>query len=333
MRQVKYILLAAAVLAAVVVMTACGSGYGSGSGARGDAATVKVGSSDLGRVLVDAKGRTLYLWAHDTGSKSTCSGECADYWPPLIAHGMPSASAGAQAGLLGTSRRTDGSRQVTYAGHPLYYFVKDTEPGQTNGEGLTGFGGRWDPVSASGDAVQAASPMAAGSYSAASIEPASYTIPPLRARVFSPRPGARAGVGGTFSVDVALEARTRLANRFLAGYTSHFIDPNSPEFHPGTNASAPGLVVRLSTTPTIAGTPLRGPRTNLAGVFQINDITRLMGRKRSFNSWIVGVPGFFGRGTQATLTVYAVRGNAPAVVTGDEEPISNIVRERFTIAN
>ena len=156
--------------------------------------------------------------------------------------------------------------------------------------------------------------------------------PPLKATVFSPLPSARAGVNGTFTVDLALKARTPDANRLLAGYTTHFIDPNSAEFHPGPNAAAPGLVVLLSTTPTIAGTPLQGPKTNLAGVFQNNDITKLDGKKRTFNSWIISSPGFFGKGVTARLTVYAVRGTAPAVVTGNEHPISNVVRETFRIA-
>jgi hypothetical protein len=157
-------------------------------------------------------------------------------------------------------------------------------------------------------------------------------VPPLKAMVFSPRPSARAGVNGTFTVDLALNARTSEANRFLAGYTTHFIDPNSAEFHPGSDAAAPGLVVLLSTTPTVAGTPLQGPNTNLAGVFQNNDITKLGGKKRTFNSWIISSPGFFGKGVNAKLTVYAVRGTAPAVVTGHEHPISNVVHETFRIA-
>src|SRR5262249_57250948 len=108
----------------------------------------------LGRVLVDSRGKTLYLWAHDKTSKSTCYGDCASYWPPLITTGRPRAFAGANSTLLGTTRRTDGRLQVTYAGHPLYYFVQDARAGQTKGEGLTGFGGRWDPGSACGSAVR-----------------------------------------------------------------------------------------------------------------------------------------------------------------------------------
>jgi predicted lipoprotein with Yx(FWY)xxD motif len=291
------------------------------SGAANGGTLVKVGPSNLGRVLVDAHGKTLYIWAHDKTSKSTCNGDCAEYWPPLLTRGKPVAAAGAKRTLLGTSRRSDGRIQVTYAGHPLYYFVKDKKAGQTTGEGLTGFGGRWDPVSAAGTAVQKQSDATAGGYGQ-----------PLKATVISPSPGDSAGVGGTFSVDLSLEATTPQANNLLAGYTAAFNDPTKPTFHPGPNAAAPGLVVLLSTTPTIAGTPLQGPNTNLAGVFQINDVAKTNGRIRTFNSWIVAVPGFFGKATTATLTVYAVDGTAPALITGNEKAISNVVRENFTIA-
>jgi predicted lipoprotein with Yx(FWY)xxD motif len=310
MRHFKQFVAGVAVIAAgILVATAFASSGG---------ATVKLGQTSLGRVLVDSHGKTLYLWAHDKGSKSTCYGDCAAYWPPLITRGKPTALAGAKASLLGTTKRKNGSLQVTYAGHPLYYFVQDTKPGQTKGEGLTGFGGRWDPVSASGTAVKK------------QTDP--YTTTPLQASVISPLAGDQAGVGGTFSVDVSLQARNASANGLLAGYTSAFNDPNAPTFHPGPNAAAPGLVVLLSTTPTIAGTPLQGPNTNLAGVFQINDVSNTKGLTHTFNSWIVTVPGFFGKNTQATLTVYAVDGTAPALVTGTEKPISNTVRESFTIA-
>jgi hypothetical protein len=160
----------------------------------------------------------------------------------------------------------------------------------------------------------------------------SYAAQPVRATVISPRPRASAGVGGTFSVDLALEARNARGNNLLAGYTAGFNDPSKPTFHPGPNAAAPGLVVLLSTTPTVANTPLQGPNTNLAGVFQINDVIQAQGLRSSLNSWIVTVPGFFGKNQRATLTVYAVRGTAPAVVNGTERPISNVVRESFSIA-
>src|SRR6478752_3862331 len=138
-RQVMRLVVGVAVLAVVAIAAASAV-------AAGGSAVVKVGPSKLGRVLVDAHGKTLYIWAHDKTSKSTCNGACALYWPPLITKGRPQAIAGANAKLLGTSRRSDGRTQVTYAGHPVYYFVQDTKAGQTNGEGLTDFGGRWDPV-------------------------------------------------------------------------------------------------------------------------------------------------------------------------------------------
>jgi predicted lipoprotein with Yx(FWY)xxD motif len=122
--------------------------------------SVKVGPSQLGRILVDSHGRTLYLWAHDKGRTSTCNGQCAQFWPPLVANGKPTAGPGARAGLLGTSRRADRRVQVTYHGHPLYRFAGDKKPGDVKGEGLTGFGGRWDPVSAAGAAVRKATKSA-----------------------------------------------------------------------------------------------------------------------------------------------------------------------------
>jgi predicted lipoprotein with Yx(FWY)xxD motif len=319
MRLTRILMVAALALAATV-LTAAAVADNKGS------AVVKIGPSKLGRILVDSHGKTLYLWAHDRGSRSTCYGQCAAYWPPLTTAGKPIARSGARSALLGTTRRADGRMQVTYNHHPLYYFVGDKRAGQTAGEGLTGFGGRWDPLSAAGNAVRKGG--STGSGSGYGDQPA-----PLQASVISPRAGDRAGVGGTFSVDLSLQARTADANNLLSGYTSAFNDPNAPSFHPGPDAAAPGLVVLLSTTPTIANTPLQGPNTNLAGVFQINDVSKLDGLKRTFNSWIVTVPGFFGKGVQANLTVFAVKGTAPALITGNEKPISNVVHESFAIAN
>ena len=119
-------------------------------------AVIKVGQSEVGRVLVDSHRKTLYMWAHDKGSRSTCYGTCASYWPPVTTTGRPVARSGAKSALLGTTRRSDGRKQVTYHGHPLYRFSLDKRPGQANGEGLTDFGGRWDPVNAAGKAVRTA---------------------------------------------------------------------------------------------------------------------------------------------------------------------------------
>lgn len=318
MRFIRLAALATLVLAAAVLTTTAAV---AGSEQAQAGAVVKVGPTNLGRVLVDAHGKTLYLWAHDRGSRSTCYGDCAVYWPPLLTSGMPRAMSGARSALLGTTRRSDGRMQVTYNGHPLYGFAGDKKPGQTKGEGLTGFGGRWDPVSAAGLAVRKGSNSQGG-----------YGTTPLVAKVISPSPGDSAGIGGTFSVNVALQARNAAANSLLSGYKAFFNDPSSPNFHPGPNAAAPGLVVLLSTTPRIAGTPLQGANTNLAGVFQVNDVSRAKGLRSTFHSWIVTSAGFFGKNVRATLTVFAVNGTAPAVVTGNEKAVSNVIRESFTIA-
>jgi predicted lipoprotein with Yx(FWY)xxD motif len=125
--------------------------------ASGSAASIKTGSGGPGKFLVDAKGRTLYLWVADKGSKSTCSGACAQAWPPLTTTGAPKAGAGVQASLLGTTKRDDGTTEVTYGGHPLYYFAGDSAPGQTTGQGNEGFGAYWWVVAPDGKAIANAS--------------------------------------------------------------------------------------------------------------------------------------------------------------------------------
>ena len=116
--------------------------------------TVKTAASPLGRILVDSRGRTLYLFEKDRPGTSVCTGACAAYWPPLLASGKPAAGAGLKRGQLGTTRRSDGRTQVTYAGHPLYRFVSDTRPGQRNGQGLNLYGGGWYVVSPAGKKIE-----------------------------------------------------------------------------------------------------------------------------------------------------------------------------------
>jgi predicted lipoprotein with Yx(FWY)xxD motif len=116
-------------------------------------ATVKVAQTGLGKILVDSKGRTLYLFKHDSGKKSRCFGACAAAWPPLRASGKPTAGSGARASMLGTTKRSDGKPQVTYNGHPLYRFQGDKKPGDTNGQGINAFGGLWWAVSSSGKQI------------------------------------------------------------------------------------------------------------------------------------------------------------------------------------
>jgi predicted lipoprotein with Yx(FWY)xxD motif len=279
---------------------------------------VHIGSSKLGRVLVDSHGKTLYIWAHDKGSKSTCYGDCAEYWPPVMTSGKPRAVGGAKASLLGSTRRRDGRMQVTYKGHPLYRFVQDKKPGDVKGEGLTGFGGRWDPVSAGGKAVTKDSS-------------AQYDSP-VKLNVITPGPGDVAGAGGAFNIDLSLQAQNAKGNQILSaanGYVPFFNDVTAPTFGPGKpDPGAPGLVVTLSTTPAPAG----GPQANLAGVFQLNAVNLHAGRIQTFNDWEVGSPGFFGTNVESTLTAYLVSGTAPGVIpAGGLPPISNVVHETFTI--
>ncbi len=116
---------------------------------------IQVGSSRLGQILVDSKGRTVYLFVADLGATSSCnSAACVQYWPPVLTAGAPSAGAGANAELLGTTQRKDGTTQVTYAGHPLYYFITDKKAGDLTGQGINGFGGPWYVVSPSGRQIQ-----------------------------------------------------------------------------------------------------------------------------------------------------------------------------------
>lgn len=158
--------LAALALASALVLAACGSSGSSGTSSSSTPAATSATSSarpasvvatkttSLGTFLVDSKGRALYLWDADHGSMSTCSGACAQAWPPLTTSGTPKAGGKVKASLLGTTTRSDGSREVTYAGHPLYYFEGDSAPGQTTGQGSDGFGAPWWVVSPAGKAIQ-----------------------------------------------------------------------------------------------------------------------------------------------------------------------------------
>jgi predicted lipoprotein with Yx(FWY)xxD motif len=116
-------------------------------------ATVKVLKTGYGRILVDGKGRTLYLFTHDKGSRSRCYDACADAWPPFLTHGEPTGRSGADAQLVGTTRRKGGARQVTYKGRPLYYYVGDRKPGQVLCQAANEFGGYWYVVAPSGAAI------------------------------------------------------------------------------------------------------------------------------------------------------------------------------------
>jgi predicted lipoprotein with Yx(FWY)xxD motif len=117
------------------------------------ATTVALRNSAFGPILVDGSGRTLYLFEADRADMSTCNGDCASVWPPLIAHGTPVAAAGVNQSLLTTTARNDGSLEVVYNGHPLYYFVSDTKAGDITGEAISSFGAEWYVLSAAGTKI------------------------------------------------------------------------------------------------------------------------------------------------------------------------------------
>lgn len=149
---------AAAVLWAAV-LSGCSDGGDGGSSPSPSPTkkegTVQVRSSDLGRILVDGTGRTLYLFEADKSSRSTCEGGCAQAWPPVVVKGKaePEAGAGARSELLGTGEREGGERQVTYDGHPLYRYEGDEKPGDTEGQGLDQFGAEWFVLDPSGKKI------------------------------------------------------------------------------------------------------------------------------------------------------------------------------------
>jgi predicted lipoprotein with Yx(FWY)xxD motif len=115
------------------------------------AVSVGVRTTPLGKILVDSRGRTLYLFQKDKGSKSTCTGACASAWPPLRATRKPTAGSGARASLISTTSRSDGAPQVTYHGHPLYLFTGDQKAGDTSGQGVNAFGALWYTVTSAGN--------------------------------------------------------------------------------------------------------------------------------------------------------------------------------------
>jgi predicted lipoprotein with Yx(FWY)xxD motif len=145
-----FALLALVSALGLIGFLAAGSIARSATGTRG---TVSLRKTRLGSILVSSTGHTLYLFAKDRNGRSSCAGSCAGFWPPLLHRGKPTVGSGLKASLLGTTRRSNGSVQVTYNKHPLYNFSLDKRAGQTNGEGQSAFGGKWYAVSAKGTAV------------------------------------------------------------------------------------------------------------------------------------------------------------------------------------
>ena len=149
--------LAGAALVAAACSSGSQSGYGAGAPAPATGTShptlITTGSAADRMFLTDGSGRALYLWEADGRNTSTCSGGCASEWPPLTTSGTPKVSGGASAADIGTITRTDGSKQVTYNGHALYFFAGDTRPGQTEGQGSTDFGADWWLVAPDGSKI------------------------------------------------------------------------------------------------------------------------------------------------------------------------------------
>jgi len=158
-------------LVALVAVAGCGGGSSStstspstGGATGGGAATIDVAkNAQLGQILTDSKGDTVYVFAKDTNGKSACSGSCAGVWPPVTASGSPKAGKGVVASKLGTTKRSDGSTQVTYAGHPLYTYTADTSPGATTGNGINSFGALWYAVRPNGSNAPVSGSTGSGS--------------------------------------------------------------------------------------------------------------------------------------------------------------------------
>ena len=169
-------------VAAGLLAAACGTAAGSTTAGSAPAGTPASGSAmatvieshagSAGSFLTNGSGRAVYLWAADSMNKSTCSGACAGAWPPVTTTGKVTVADGAKAADLGTITRSDGTKQVTYSGHPLYYFAGDSGPGQTNGQGSDSFGAKWWLVAPAGAKITVAD-AAASAGSSSSTAPAS----------------------------------------------------------------------------------------------------------------------------------------------------------------
>lgn len=162
--------IATLALIATLAIAGCGSsddssgggGYGSRNGSTTTASSESSGSGTaaivsattvpkLGKVIVDSKGFTLYDFHKDKGGESACYGACAKVWPPLLSEGEPQVGEGASASKLGTTKRKDGTLQVTYAGWPLYTYEADTKPGDAKGNDIDSFGAEWYALQPSGE--------------------------------------------------------------------------------------------------------------------------------------------------------------------------------------
>ncbi len=164
--SVTAVVVIAVAAIAVIVSTTGGSAKKTRPAVAATSA-ISVGQTSVGKALADANGRTLYLFAGDKSNVSTLSAAGRAFWPPFRSNARPAATGGALAGEIGTVMGGSGSNQVTYNGHPLYYFVGDQHSGQTAGQGLNQFGARWYVLSTAGAAITSALKASAASTSAA----------------------------------------------------------------------------------------------------------------------------------------------------------------------
>jgi predicted lipoprotein with Yx(FWY)xxD motif len=155
--------VAGAALVVAGATAATTAGATEAKGAPPASVTVQTRNGPNGNYLTDAQGNTLYLFVADKSNTSTCNGACAAQWPPLVTQGAVVAGNGVDAGKLATSNRQDNTKQATYNNHPLYRFIADTAPGQTNGQGVNAFGALWWTVNPNGDAITAGGQQSAPS--------------------------------------------------------------------------------------------------------------------------------------------------------------------------
>jgi predicted lipoprotein with Yx(FWY)xxD motif len=185
---------AAAPAASPTGSPAAASPAGTGAGASSGGTVITTAKSSAGTVLATASGRAVYLWVKDTGDMSNCNGACASAWPPVTTTATATAAGGAQASDIGTITRSDGTKQVTYDGHPLYYFAGDSGPGTASGQGSDGFGAKWWLVAPTGSDVTASvSTFTAAATGAAPAAAAAPAAPAPAAPASSPASSSAAG--------------------------------------------------------------------------------------------------------------------------------------------
>ena len=143
------------------------------TGGSATALVITTKTSSAGSFLTNASGRAIYLWEKDSMDSSACSGGCASAWPPVTAAGALTAAGGVNKADLSTFTRSDGTKQVAYDGHPLYYFSGDPGPGQVSGQGSDGFGAKWWLVAPAGTAITAAVTVSSGATPSATASSAS----------------------------------------------------------------------------------------------------------------------------------------------------------------